>query len=160
MNVAHYSSWAFWGDSATGFHYFTDSEGNLNHTYTATVNEEIELGYVRSYSDWMNGGIPAFEAEPYDVVYCGTKYGVPSGELFADENGFVKIKFSSPGTWYLWTDGGYGSENPMDIVSAPAFAANKKSQCLHSYVLQQKLHNPTETNLYKSPADIQIPNGL
>ena len=122
LNVAHYSSWAFWGDSATGFHYFTDSEGNLNHTYTATVNEEIELGYVRSYSDWMNGGIPAFEAEPYAVVYCGTEYGVPSGELFADENGFVKIKFSSPGTWYLWTDGGYGSENPRDIVSAPAFA--------------------------------------
>lgn len=122
MNVAHYSSWAFWGDSATGFHYFTDSDGNLKHTYTATVNEEIELGIVRSYSDWMNGGIPAFEAEPYAVVYCGTKYGVPSGELFADENGFVKIKFSSPGTWYLWTDGGYGSENPMDIVSAPAFA--------------------------------------
>lgn len=122
MNVAHYSSWAFWGDSATGFHYFTDSDGNLKHTYTATVNEEIELGIVRSYSDWMNGGIPAFEAEPYDVVYCGTKYRVPSGELFADENGFVKIKFSSPGTWYLWTDGGYGAENPKDVVSAPALA--------------------------------------
>lgn len=45
-------------------------------------------------------------------------------------------------------------------VSAPAFVANKKSQCLHSYVLEKNLHNPTETNLCISPADIQIPNGL
>ena len=28
-------------------------------------------------------------------------------------------------------------------VSAPAFVANKKSQCLHSYVLEKNLHNPT-----------------
>ena len=122
LNVAHYSSWAFWGDSATGFHYFTDSEGNLNHSYSAVVNEEIELGYVRSFSDWMNGGVPAFEIEPYAVVYCGTSYGVPSGELFADENGFIRIAFPTSGTWYVWTDGAYGAENPMDIVSAPALA--------------------------------------
>ena len=122
INVAHYSSWAFWGDSATGFHYFTDAEGNLNHTFTATMNEEIELSFVRSYSDWMNGGETAFAAEPYAVVYCGTAYGVPSGELFADENGVVTVSFSYPGTWYLWTDGGYGAENTQDIVSAPAIA--------------------------------------
>ena len=120
INVAHYTSWAFWGDSATGFHYFTDAEGNLNHTFTATMNEEIELGVVRSYSDWTNGGEAAFAVEPYAVVYCGAAYGVPSGELFADENGFVSIALSSPGTWYLWTDGGYGAENPEDVVSAPA----------------------------------------
>lgn len=135
INVAHYSSWAFWGDSATGFHYFTDSEGNLNHTYTAAVNEEIELGYVRSYSDWMNGGIPAFEAEPYAVVYCGTSYGVPSGELFADENGFINIAFPTSGTWYVWTDGAYGAENPMDIVSAPALAKiNVKGEPLNGNI--------------------------
>ena len=122
LNVAHYSSWAFWGDSATGFHYFTDSEGNLNHSYSAVVNEEIELGYVRSFSDWINGGVPAFEAEPYAVVYYGTYYSVPSGELFADENGFIRIAFPTSGTWYVWTDGAYGAENPMDIVSAPALA--------------------------------------
>ncbi len=122
LNIAHYTSWAFWGDSATGFRYFTDKEGNLNHAYTATVNEEIEFGLVRSYSDWANGGAAAFVAEPYSVVYCGTAYGSPAGELFADENGMVKVQFSYPGTWYLWTDGGYGAENPKDVVSAPALA--------------------------------------
>lgn len=122
LNVAHYSSWAFWGDSATGFHYFTDSEGNLNHTYTATINEEIELGYVRSYSDWMNGGIPAFEPEAGYTIYYGKSYGDVIGEFSTDDNGIVNISFPSGGTWYVWTDGGFGSENPMDIVSAPALA--------------------------------------
>ena len=121
INVAHYSSWAFWGDSATGFHYFTDAEGNLNHTFTATMNEEIELGFVRSYSDWNNGGAAAFEPERY-VLYCGTAYGSPAGEIFTDENGLFKVSFSSPGIWYLWADGGYGAENTNDIVSSPAIA--------------------------------------
>ena len=122
LNIAHYTSWLFWTDSAAGFRYFTDSEGNLEHTHTATVNQEISLGLVRSYSDWMNGGAAAFVAEPYSAVYCGTAYGVPSGELFADENGFIDIAFPSTGTWYVWTDGGYGAEYSEDIVSSPAFA--------------------------------------
>ena len=122
LNIAHYSSWSFWMDSAAGFRYFTDSEGDIEPSYSATVNQEISLGLVRSYSDWANGGAAAFVAEPYAVVYCGTAYGVPSGELFADENGFINIAFPSTGTWYVWTDGGYGTEYSEDIVSAPALA--------------------------------------
>ena len=129
LNVAHYTSWSFWMDSAAGFRYFTDSEGSLSHTHTATVNEEISLGLVRSYSDWANGGEAAFTAEPYSVIYCGTAYGVPSGELFADENGFINIAFPTAGEWYVWTEGGYGAEYGEDIVSAPAFAKiNVKGQ--------------------------------
>ncbi len=125
LNIAHYTSWAFWGDSATGFRYFTDKEGNLNHAYTATVNEEIELGLVRSYSDWANGGAAAFDPETGYTVYYGTAYGVPTGSAATDDNGLVNISFPSGGTWYVWTDGGYGMENPTDIVSAPAFATVK-----------------------------------
>ena len=122
INVAHYTSWSFWMDSSAGFRYFTDSEGNIESTYTATVNQETSFGLVRSYSDWANGGEAAFEPVSGCMVYCGTFYGVPSGELFADENGFVDIVFPYPGTWYLWTDGGYGAEYPEDIVSSPALA--------------------------------------
>lgn len=125
INVAHYTSWAFWGDSATGFHYFTDAEGNLNHTYNVSANEVLELGIVRSYSDWMNGGAAAFESEIGYTVYYGTSYGVPSGSAVTDDSGLVNITFPSGGTWYVWTDGGYGIENPADIVSAPAFATVK-----------------------------------
>ena len=125
LNIAHYTSWAFWGDSTTGFHYFTDSQGNLNHTYNTSVNEELELGLVRSYSDWMNGGAAAFDPEIGYTVYYGTAYGVPTGSTVTDDNGLVNISFPSGGTWYVWTDGGYGMENPTDIVSAPAFATVK-----------------------------------
>ncbi len=146
LNIAHYTSWAFWGDSATGFRYFTDKDGNLNHAYTATVNEEIELGLVRSYSDWANGGAAAFVAEPYSVVYCGTAYGSPAGELFADENGMVKVQFSYPGTWYLWTDGGYGMENPADIVSAPAFTTvNVKGESPNADIDHKAIYEATGT---------------
>ena len=125
LNIAHYTSWAFWGDSTTGFHYFTDSQGNLNHTYNTSVNEELELGLVRSYSDWANGGAAAFDPEIGYTVYYGTAYGVPTGSTATDDNGLVNISFPSRGTWYVWTDGGYGMENPEDIVSAPAFSTVK-----------------------------------
>ena len=133
LNVAHYSDWAFWGDSATGFHYFTDVDGNLQHTYELEVGETLELGLVRSYSDWMNGGIPAFDPEAEYAVYCGVTYGEPFARFYTDEDGIVEVEFPEDdtfleygfpptGTWYVWTDGGYGMENPDDIVSAPAFA--------------------------------------
>ena len=122
INVAHYSSWAFWGDSTTGFHYFTDGEGNLHHTYTVSAGETVELGLVRSFSDWMNGGIAAFAPEASYEVYYGKTYGTAQGTLSTDDNGMFSVTFPSDGTWCVWADGGYGSENPMDIVSAPAFA--------------------------------------
>ena len=133
LNIAHYTSWAFWGDSTTGFHYFTDMDGNLQHTYELEVGETLELGLVRSYSDWMNGGIPAFDPEAEYAVYCGVTYGEPFARFYTDEDGIVEVEFPEDdtfleygfpptGTWYVWTDGGYGMENPDDIVSAPAFA--------------------------------------
>ena len=122
INVAHYTSWAFWGDSATGFHYFTDPEGNLNHTYTVTAGKSLNLGLVRSFSDWNNGGLPAFEPEIGFEVYYGKTYGEPEGRVYSNEEGMLEITFPTPGTWYAWTNGGYGNENYLDIVSAPAFA--------------------------------------
>ena len=133
LNIAHYTSWAFWGDSTTGFHYFTDMDGNLQHTYELEVGETLELGLVRSYSDWMNGGVPAFAPEEGYAVYCGVTYGEPFACFYTDEDGIVEVEFPEDdtfleygfpptGTWYVWTDGGYGMENPDDIVSAPAFA--------------------------------------
>ena len=133
LNVAHYNDWAFWGDSATGFHYFTDVDGNLQHTYELEVGETLELGLVRSYSDWMNGGIPAFDPEAEYAVYCGVTYGEPFARFYTDEDGIVEVEFPEDdsfleygfppsGTWYVWADGGYGMENSEAIVSAPAFA--------------------------------------
>ena len=125
LNVAHYTDWAFWGDSATGFHYFTDPEGNLQHTYQALVGEPLELGFVRSYSDWNNGGLPAFDPEIGYEIYYGKTYGAPEGRVYSDEEGMLEITFPSAGTWYVWADGGYGAENYWAIVSAPGIATVK-----------------------------------
>lgn len=125
LNVAHYTYWDFYGDSATGFHYFTDSEGNLQHTYQALVGEPLELGFVRSYSDWNNGGLPAFDPEIGYEIYYGKIYGDPEGRVYSNEEGMLEITFPSAGTWYVWAEGGYGIDNPEYIVSAPGIATVK-----------------------------------
>ena len=125
LNVAHYTDWAFWGDSATGFHYFTDPEGSLQHTYQALMGEPLKLGFVRSYSDWNNGGLPAFDPEIGYEIYYGKTYGDPEGSVYSDEEGMLEITFPSAGTWYVWADGGYGAENDRAIVSAPGIATVK-----------------------------------
>lgn len=123
LNVAHYTSWAFWGDSITGFHYFADTEGNITYNYNGKPGESIEVNLVRSYSDWMSGGGTALAQEPYYTVYYGDSYGVPVGFAETDNYGSAIISVSTtPGTYYVWADGGYGMENPGDIVSAPALA--------------------------------------
>lgn len=122
LNIAHYTDWSFWGDSATGFHYFTDAEGRLQHSYTVAAGDPLELGIVRSYSDWNNGGAPAFDPELYYSVYYGRVYGVSEGQVESNEAGMFEITFPTAGDWYIWADGGYGMENPEAIVSAPAFA--------------------------------------
>jgi len=122
FNIAHYTSWAFWGDSATGFHYFADENGGITYNYYAKTTEPCQVGIVRSYSDWMNGGIPAYAPEEGYTVCYGTSYGDVAGSVTTGSDGYAEIIFPSAGMWYVWIDGGYGLENPFDIVSAPAYA--------------------------------------
>ena len=121
LNIAHYTSWAFWSDSATGFHYFADNNGEITYEYSVEAGKICQINLVRSYSDWMNGGV-ALTQEPYFDVHYGTAYGVSAGSVVTDDCGSTGISFPTAGTWYVWSDGGYGMENPYDIVSAPAYA--------------------------------------
>ena len=121
LNIAHYTDWAFWGDSATGFHYFRDTEGNIQRYFTADDEGKCSVELVRSYSDWAMGGGTAYAAEPGVKVYYGTSYGNATGNVTTNNDGVAEIAFPSSGTWYVWADGLYGMENPDDIVSAPAF---------------------------------------
>ena len=122
VNIAHYTSWEFWPDDWSGFHYFTDESGNLGHTYNVMAEEELTLGLVRSYSDMANGGEPAYAPRDYYYIYYGKSYGSPEGRITADEKGMFDVSFDTAGTWYLWADGGYGLQYGSTIVSAPAFA--------------------------------------
>ncbi len=125
LNIAHYTDWAFWGDSMTGFHYFTDAEGKLVRELALTQGDNLTLGLVRSFSDWNNGGVPAYESEYYYNVYYGRSYGEAEGELCTDENGQIEFSLPAEGVWYIWADGGYGEYYPEAVVSAPAFATVK-----------------------------------
>ncbi len=125
LNVAHYTDWSFWGDSLTGFHYFTDAEGKLVREVAVAEGDSLTLGLVRSFSDWNNGGAAAFESEYYYNVYYGRSYGEAEGELCTDDNGYIELTLPEEGMWYIWADGGYGEYNPEAVVSAPAFATVK-----------------------------------
>lgn len=122
LNVAHYTSWAFWGDSATGFHYFADENGAIVQHFAARAQEALTIKLVRAAADIVTGSGTANYDEPYYEVFYGTSYGTPIGSATTDDYGCATITFPSAGTWYVWADGGCGMENPGDIVSAPAFA--------------------------------------
>lgn len=156
VNVAHYSSWSFWGDSMTGFLYFADQEENLEHVYQTSVNQELEMGLVRSYSDWMNGGASAFVPKNGYKVSYGTVYGEAIGTTTTDDNGHFTLTFPSKGTWYVWADGDYGLENSSDIVSSPAFATvNVQSEPADPIEVSVSLSNKGEVVMAKQTITVR-----
>ena len=45
--MAHYTDWNFYADSAYGFHYFTDDNGNITHSFAADADEWTVLSLAR-----------------------------------------------------------------------------------------------------------------
>lgn len=121
LDVAGYTSWSFYSDSATGFHYFADDNGNFTHEYNVENDAELTFKLVRSYSA-MGAEASVYEEADYDVYY-GKSIGDVTGSITTDGSGEGTVKFPSAGTWYLWCYGGYGAEYDRDIVSSPASAA-------------------------------------
>ncbi len=120
FNVAHYTSWTFWTDSMTGFHYFRDASKEIRQHFDVEAGAETEFELVRSFSDWSNGGEAAFAEVSGVKVYYGTVYGDAAGFVTTDDNGIANIEFPAEGTWYVWCEGQIGEWG--EIVSAPAFA--------------------------------------
>ncbi len=120
VDVAAYTSWSFYSDSAFGFHYFLDGE-TITHEYTATAGEALTVTLGRGASFMGTDGSTITKVGGYTVSY-GTELGAAAGTVTTDSNGEAAITFAEAGTYYLWCDGGYGAENPLDIVSAPGYA--------------------------------------
>lgn len=120
LDIASFSSWDFFQDPNYGFHFFADENGGFTHDYTAEAGTELPVKLVRSYSG-MGTGAAVFDASYYDISYGTTLYE-EVGSVTTDDSGVAAITFPFAGTWHLWADGGYGSEYPEDIVSAPAYA--------------------------------------
>ena len=46
FDVAHYTDWNFYADSAYGFHYFTDDNGNITHSFAADAGEAVSVNLI------------------------------------------------------------------------------------------------------------------
>ena len=142
VDVAHFSSWAFYSDTAAGFHYFMDRAA-VTHDYAVEVGEELVVTLGRAASA-MGGGTELLAVNPTTYVnststalpiYYGTElYADDASAAELDENGQAAITFDTAGTYYLWADGGYGcSDAAGEVVSSPAYAVVTvvKPECAH-----------------------------
>ena len=120
IDLASFSSWDFYQDSAYGFHLFADSEDHITHAYTTEVNAACNIKLILGTKDYAYNSVFLNVAD-YEVFY-GTSFYDATGSVTTDENGFASITFPSAGKWYLWVDGGYGNEYSEAVVSAPGYA--------------------------------------
>ena len=86
---------------------------------------------MHSFCDLMFGQSWVKEATDYEVFY-GSVFGEAEGSVTTDDSGNAVITFPNAGTYYLWCDGGIGTDDGTHIscvnggepciVSAPAYA--------------------------------------
>ncbi len=121
FDVAHYTDWMFYTDSAYGFHYFTDSEDTITLNFSAEAGEAVSAKLVL-VGGGMGGG-DTTTAEVGYTVYYGSSIGNKMGAVTTDDSGCATVTFDEAGTYYLWCDGGEGVDNAAGaIVSSPASA--------------------------------------
>ena len=134
LDVASFSCYQFLWDQLGGFHLFADENGNYTHDYAVNAGEMLDIKLKHSFCDLMFGESWVKDAEEYEVYY-GAEFGVAEGSVTTDGEGNAQITFSNAGTYYIWCDGGNGSEDGTHIacdhysetgepciVSSPAFA--------------------------------------
>jgi len=122
FDVAHYTDWNFYADSAYGFHYFTDDNGKITHGFAAEVGETVSVNLIL-VGGGMGGGDTTTSEAGY-TVYYGSSIGNVDGAVTTDDSGCASFTFDQAGTYYIWCDGGEGIDNAAgSIVSSPASAA-------------------------------------
>ena len=120
INLAGFTSWDFYQDSAYGFHFFADGNGDITHTYTAEAETACDVKLIKGTKDYEYNSV-FYDVPDYEISYGPALYDT-AGTVTTDDTGCAQITFPSAGTWYLWVDGGYGNEYPGAIVSAPGYA--------------------------------------
>jgi len=120
FDVAHFSDWMFYMDSAYGFHYFVDGNDSITHAYTAQAGSELSVKLVR-----VGGGMgmgDSTECVSDYTVYYGEVIGDAADSVTTDAEGVASITFPAAGTYYVWCEGDYGVDMASGIVSSPASA--------------------------------------
>ena len=134
LDVASFECYSFLWDQLGGFHLFADENNNYTHDYTVDAGEDLTVKLKHSFCDLMYGQSWVKDASDYEIYY-GATFGEAEGSVTTDESGNAQITFPAAGTYYIWCDGGMGSDDGthgncdhyMDngepcIVSSPAFA--------------------------------------
>ena len=120
IDMASFSSWDFYQDSAYGFHLFADGNGDIVHSYTAQAGTACDVKLIKGTKDYEYNSV-FYDVPNYTISY-GTSLYNAAGTVTTDSGACASITFPSAGTWYLWVDGGYGNEYSDAIVSAPGYA--------------------------------------
>ena len=131
LDVASFSCYSFLWDQLGGFHLFADQDGSYVHDYAAEAGKPLSVKLMHSFCDLMFGQSWVKEATDYEVFY-GSVFGEAEGSVTTDDSGNAVITFPNVGTYYLWCDGGIGTDDGTHIscvnggepciVSAPAYA--------------------------------------
>ena len=134
LDVASFGCYQFLWDQLGGFHLFADENGNYTHDYAVNAGEMLDIKLKHSFCDLMFGESWVKDAEDYEVYY-GAEFGVAEGSVTTDGSGNAQITFPNAGAYYIWCEGGNGSEDGIHIscdhysetgepciVSSPAFA--------------------------------------
>ena len=134
LDVASFGCYGFVWDQLGGFHLFADENDSYTHDYTANAGEALAVKLKHSFCDLMYGTAWVNDAADYEIFY-GSVFGEAEGSVMTDEGGIAEITFPDAGTYYVWCEGGYGSDDGTHggcdyywetgmpcIVSAPAFA--------------------------------------
>ena len=134
LDVASFECFSFLWDQLGGFHLFADEDGNYVHDYTAVAGEALSVKLKHSFCDLMYGASWVKDATDFEISY-GSAYGEALGKVTTDDEGNAEITFSTAGTYYVWSDGGIGSDDGTHsvcdhysstgepcVVSSPAYA--------------------------------------
>ncbi len=145
LDVASFGCYAFLWDVMGGFHLFADPEGNYVHDYVATAGEALPIKLMHSFCDLMYGEAWVTETPDFEVYY-GRTFGEAEGSVITDEYGCAEITFPGAGVYYVWSDGGHGSDDGTHsycdyyfenyepcYVSSPAYAKVTVSGAAHTH---------------------------
>ena len=122
--VAHYSGWTFYQDSAMGFHYFVTDAGA--ESCAVTQGESLRLNIKRASG--MSGPTNHAAEDKQPAVYFAPANQLPGGDPTAwtlignaDASGIIHVDTAAmtPGNYVIAMAGGFGNENPGDVVSSP-----------------------------------------
>lgn len=135
LDMASFSCWGFYSDPAFGFHYFADAEGGMTFAYTAEASSPCSIKLIRGAKD-ANYTSQFFDEPDYPISWGKTLF-TADGTATTGSDGTASVTFPEAGTYYLWCDGGPGTDGTNEygmgyhdycgvaepcIVSSPAYA--------------------------------------